>query len=343
MLEFASAGSAAAMLGAGVLNTNARRPFFDENGHACVIVNGKAVRTNAPASLRYDEWKDIDRKVIAIATDRLTGVADLISGGLVHTLGSVGQTVSLWDRSSDMTPANTSMDGVSKGEEDAITFETQSVPVPIIHKDFRLNMRRLEASRLMGEGVDTITAQTAARLVAEKSEDMLFSGDAIKVDGATIYGYRTHPHRNTVDLAENWDATGTTGQDILDDVQAMLAAARADRYFGPFTLYIPGAYQGALDADFAPASGDTRTVRQRIMQLEGIAAIKVSDRLTANNVILVQMTADVVDMAIAQDVTTVQWDVDGGMVKRFKVMAVWVPRVKSDHDGKSGVVHLRPA
>lgn len=345
----ANIGSAHAAVGmlpidpnTGMINTNAMRRFIDSQGASCVLnASGEKVHTNAPALLRYDEWKDIDRRVIAVATQRLVGIADLIGRGLTHSLGSIGVTVAQWERSSDMTEAEADMSGISKGEEDTPAFELQYVPVPIIHKDFRVNIRRLEASRRMGEAIDTVASDIASRRVAEKSEDMLFAGLPIQVDGGTIYGYTTHPHRNTVDLTLAWDDPSITGQEIVADVEAMLASARADNYYGPFELYIPGTYEGVLDRDYAYASGDNRTIRQRIMQLSGIAGITVADRLADDNVLLIQMTSDVVDLAIARDVNTVQWQVDGGMQERFKVMAVWVPRIKSDFDGKSGIVHLR--
>lgn len=334
-------GSASRTLGAGLLNVNRLRPYIDANGDVRVAVgNGRSMRTNAPAMLQYDEWKDIDRKVTEIATDRLVGIADLMSKGLVHTLGSIGLTVSLWENSSDMTPAQVSMSGVARSAKDAVQFESQQVPVPIIHKDFTVNVRRLEASRMFGEGVDTIQASIAARKVSEASEDMLFAGHATKVDGSTIYGYTTHPDRNPVDMSKQWTASDKTGAEIIADVQGLLTAARADHFYGPFCLYIPGEYEGVLDNDFSGTSGDIRTVRERIMQLSGISEIKVADRLSNHNVILVQLTTDVVDLAIAQDITTVQWQEMGGLQQEFHVMAVWVPRVKSDFDGQCGVAHL---
>lgn len=343
MLDTSSArvDSAFNMLGLDRLNTHARRPFVDRDGRPRVLnANGVKLHTNAPALLQYDEWKDIDRTVIAVATDRLVGIADLISKGLTHALGSIGQTISLWDKSSDMTQAAISMSGVTKGEKDTPAYETAQVPVPIIHKEFSFNLRRLAASRIHGESLDVTAAALASRVVSERSEDMLFSGAAIVVDGGTIFGYLNHPQRNTVALAEQWDNPATTGQDIYEDVEAMIVAIRADNYYGPFTLYIPGTYEGVMDRDFAPGSGDIRTVRQRIMQISGIKEITVVDRLPNHNVVLVQLARDIVDLAIAQDITTVQWSNDGGMSEEFKTMAIWVPRVKSDFDGRSGVAHL---
>lgn len=335
--------SPSAFFAANRLQPNANRPFLDKNGEPCVMVNqgGKVIKMRANAALlRYDEWKDIDRQVIGIATQRLVGIADLIGRGLTHSLGGLGVSMALWQTSSDMTEANVSMSGATRGEQDTMAFDTAGVPVPIIHKEFRLGIRRLEASRRMGESLDTLQAAVAARVVAEKSEDMLFGGLPIVVEGQTIYGYTTTPNRNTVTMGTPWDSLPQTenGQ-IIEEVNAMLAAARADHFFGPFVIYIPAHYEAKLDEDYREA-GDQRTVRQRIMALSGIGEIKVADRLNGDNVLLIQMTKDVVDLAIGQDVSTIQWNVQGGMIEEFKVMACWAPRIKSDFDGHSGIVHL---
>lgn len=331
---------------AGKLNVFNNRPFIDDDGESKVLQfnaagEARKVRTNATALLRYDEWKDIDRTVIEAATQRMVGIADLRSRGLEHPLGSIGQTISLYQTSSDMTEANISMSAITRGEKDTPAFGTAMVPVPIVHKEFGFELRRLEASRIFGEGLDTTAPRMAGRLVAERSERMLFNGANIVIDGNTIWGYTTHPNRNTVDLTENWNAVGKTGEEIYADVAAMIAANRADMHYGPYVLYIPGAWEGSLDNDYR--ANDERTVRERIMALQSIAGIEVADFMPANNAVLVQMTNDVVDLAIAQDITTVQWQLMGGMQEEFKVMAVWVPRVKSDFDGRSGIAHLRAA
>src|SRR5262245_33741 len=107
----ASVGSANALVGAR-LDVMSRRPFIGEDGQFYVYqgrFNAKTgqteivgrMRANATALLQYDEWKDIDRTVIQAATLRMVGINDLRSAGLTHGLGSIGMTVSLWDRVSD--------------------------------------------------------------------------------------------------------------------------------------------------------------------------------------------------------------------------------------------------
>lgn len=337
----------------GRINVHASRPYIDPSRdyESRIVVNNggvaSSIAVNTPAMLQHDEWRDIDRTVREVATLRQVGLADLRGAGLIHNLGSIGLTISQWDRSSDMTPANVNMSGVTAGEEDTPAFATEQVPVPVVHKDFRLNVRRLEASRRFGESLDVTAASIAGRLVAEASESMLFSGRPIQVEGGVIYGYTNHPNRAQVDMDTVWTTASVTA--IFDDVQEMLEEARARRHYGPYTMYIPGAYEGLLDEDYVigdPSAGLTngsRTLRERLLALSGLQAIRVADFLPADNVVLVQMTRDVVDLAIAQDISTIQWSVQGGMQDRFKVMAVWVPRIKSDYDGRTGVVHLRPA
>jgi uncharacterized linocin/CFP29 family protein len=350
VLDNPNAALGGANFGGSRLQTHARRPFIGKDGLSYIphfdTNSGKwgKIRVNATALLQYDEWKDIDRTVIEIAVQRMTAVNDLRGAGLEHNLGGIGATLSLWDRSSDMSPAAITMDARNRSQMDTPAYATQMVPVPVVHKDFNIEARRLEASRRFGESIDTTAAAIAGRVVAEATETMLFSGASINVDGNTIYGYLTHPDRNQVTLTTPWSSLdGTAGANvaILSDVLAMVTASRVARFYGPWVLYIPSGYESKMDEDFkGGTSSDTRTVRQRLMAVEGLTAIRVSDFLPANNVVLVSLNKEVVDLAVGQDVTTVQWSNNGGMSEEFKVMAVWVPRIKSDFDGRSGITHL---
>jgi uncharacterized linocin/CFP29 family protein len=311
------------------------RPFLGKDGRSYVVVNGQKLAINAPAALPVDAWRDIDRAVIEVFTERIQARADLP----VYPLGSVGVTTSEWDRQSDMTKADVNMDGSTAGEEDTVNFDTQATTIPVTHKDFRLNWRRLEAARRLGIALDTAQARIAARIVAETNEDLVLYGSAVKIGTAVIHGYTTFPSRNSVD-SEQWTAVGKTGSEIVGDVQAMLAAARADNRHGPFVLYIPGEYETRLDDDYAPGTSDDRTIRERIMQLSGLSRITVLDRLTNHNVLLVQLDRETADWAEGQGITTLQWDVKGGLQPQYKVMTVGGPRMKSDYDGRCGIVHL---
>lgn len=287
--------------------------------------------------LRKEEWLALDSAVIQVATERLNGVADLISRGLNTNIpNGLGTTVFQWEDMSDMTAANINMDGVTEGERDRVTFGLNSIPLPIVHKDFYLSRRVLEASRTTGQPLDTTMAEVAGRKVAEQLENILFNGaSALTFGGGTLRGYTDHPNRNTIATTTSW--TTDTGENILIDVIAMLDAAHADFMFGPYVLYMPTDHFTAFQRDFKVNSD--KTIMQRVLEIPTLEAIKISDQLPADNVLLIQLTTDVVKMISGLQPTVVQWETQGGMRVHFKVMAIMVPRIANDHELKSGIVH----
>ena len=304
--------------------------------------NAAALRTNT--LLNKDEWIQFDQVVIDVARQRLNGVADVINAGLTFGLeDALGVTQVEWEVMSDMTAAQQSMDGITRGERDRVDFTLKNLPVYITHKDFGLSLRHLRASRRMGQPLDTTQAAIAARLLADKIESSLFNGPGITVGTSTAYGYLNHPNINAITYSgtgELWDAPGKTGQEIMDDVMSMINALHADNFFGPYNLYVPGDYWVKLQNDFKVESD--RTILERLLAIEGLKAIKPIDFLPADTTVMVQMTSDVVDMVIGEQVQTVQWESEGGFMAHFKVMAVMVPRVKADYDGRSGICKGTP-
>ena len=299
--------------------------------------NVNALRTNDV--LLYDEWKEIDTAVIKAAQERLVGIADLQSRELTYNVNGLGKTVLASQTMSDIEDADISMDGVTRGQRDRPEFDIGYLPLPIIHKDFSFSIREINESRNGNAPLDTTTAELAARKVAEKAEELLFQGSgSYTFGGGTLYGYVDAPNRNTVTLSTNWDASAATGETILDEVRAMKQASIDDSYYGPWVLYVPTNYETVLDDDFK-ANSD-KSIRQRILEISGIQDVKVADKLADDNVILVQMTSDVVRVVEGLPITTVQWDTEGGMQVNFKVMAILVPQIRADQEGKSGLVHL---
>jgi len=337
-----ASGSVAQRLLASNGNVAALRPWIGEDGRAYITQNQgnkDVARLAANATLRKDEWKEFDQAVLRAARERLIGTTDLTSRGLGYRVGNgLGKTVLEYEDMSDMEDAHISMAGETRGENDRPEFDLNYLPLPIIHKPFQINIRNLNASREVGQSLDTTMAEQAARKVAEKIEEILFTGaSAFTYGGGTIRGYTDHPNRNTVSLTGNWDESAQSGEDILADVLSMKQAAIDDRHYGPFMLYVPTNYDATLDGDFK--SNSDKTIRQRIREVDQIIDVKVADKLTDDNVILVQMTSDVVRMVEGLNVTTVEWQSEGGMIFHFKVMAIMIPQIRADQDDRSGLIH----
>jgi len=305
---------------------------------ARLLANGmdiSALRTNDV--LLYDEWKEIDKAVLKAYQQRLAGIADLEARDLTYDIpNGLGKTVFAYQNASDIEDASISMDGITRGQRDRQKYNISYLPLPMIHADFSFSIREIEASRNGNMPLDTAMAEAAARKVAEKIEEMLFQGaSTYTFGGGVIYGYEDFTSRNSGSLTGAWSASAVDGEEILDDVLTMKQALITDRRYGPYALYVPTGYETALDDDFK-ANSD-KSVRQRIQEVSGIEIVKVADFLTANKVVMVQLASDTVRLINALDVTTVQWETEGGMKVHFKVMAIKVPLLQADQDGRCGI------
>ncbi|KKN15744.1 hypothetical protein LCGC14_0982970 [marine sediment metagenome] len=300
-------------------------------------LNINALRTNA--TLRKEEWLQFDTVVVETARDRLIAVDDLLSRSLVLPLkNAMGTTVIEWETLGKMRAAEVNMDGITRAAADRPNYESVTLPIPITHENFQFNIRALEASRRLGNTLDTTAVMESTLQVVESLEDQLFNGVSITFANSTIYGYTNHPNRNQVSLPAAWDSSGITGELIVADVLSMIAAAHVDRMFGPYVIYVPTAYWIPLVDDFK-AQGD-RTTLERILAIPNIDAVKVSDRLTADNILMIQMTKNVIDMVVGMQPTLLEWSGEGGLQSFFKVMAIMVPRPKATQTGQSGIIHM---
>ena len=341
----------------GQLNFGSMRPFIGKDGNAYVtIYKGgnpsdannyvtKVINTNA--TLRRDEWKQLDEALLVASRYRLGGVEDLISNGLTFQLGNaMGTTMLEWHDVSDSMEATVTMDGITRGNGDRPKFQHNYLPIPIIHSDYEVNARVLAASRSLGNPLDTTMAEMAARRVQEKLENMLFTDTAYQF-GETdsrgqnkIYSYVNHPDRNLVNLSIPWDHSAITAKGILQDVQEAKAASIAAYHYGPWMLYVPTAYETRLDDDYDVEGSNLLTIRERILKIGGIKGIKVVDTLATDNVLLVQMTPDVVRLVQGLGLQNIEWQVEGNFLTKFKVLTIAVPQIRSDQAGKSGIVHI---
>ncbi len=307
--------------------------------------NYEKIQVNA-ATLRRDEWKLLDEAVIKVARERLVGIEDLRANNLVYRLGNaMGTTILEWHDVGESMEAAMTMDAISRGRGDCPTFQYNYIPIPIIHVDYEINARVLAASRNLGNPLDTIAAEQAARRVAEFLEDMLFTdttysyGETDSRSRNSIYSYVNFPDRNEVVLTENWDAPGKTGAEIIDDVLNCKKASIAKNHYGPWMLYIPTDYETAIDKDYDATTPGT-TIRERIMKISGISGIKVVDRLADDNVLLVEMKSDTVRLIDGTPLQNVQWGTEGNFVTKYKVLTIQVPQIRSDRNEQCGIVHL---
>lgn len=334
-------GSVAAALMANNFDIGMLRPWA-ENGRSFVSVNRGGVLVpelsiNA-ATLRKDEWIQLDEAIVKAAKPRLRAVADLRGAGLQYSIpNGMAKTVLQTETQSDINEAEVSMDGLRESRHDRPQFDLTNLPLPIIHKDFHFSARQIAASRNGGSPLDTSTAELAARRVAEQAEQMLIGTTSYPYAGGTIYGYINHPNINTKDVTDPTES-GWTPATTVNEVLDMRKKSQDDYHFGPWMLYCSPSWDVYMDDDYSTQKGDL-TLRERLRRIEGIQDVRTLDYLTGYKLVLVQMTADVARMVVGMDITTVQWETHGGMMLHFKVMAILVPQIRADYNGNCGIVY----
>lgn len=339
-----ASGNVAQRLLASNFDPRVLRPYLGKDDRPYITRNmgGKeiAIPTNN-ATLRYNEWKLLDDAIIEASRPRLMLVNDLRSRGLTYNIpNGMAHTVLMTERQGDITDAAISMDPHRRADADLPEVDLVNLPLPVIHKDFFLTARQLAVSRNNGSPLDTSTAVMAARKVAEQAEQLaLGTLGTFAFGGGTIYGITNFPQRITKIMASPVSSPYTPDETVRD-LLAMKQASVDKFHYGPWILYVSPAWSQWLDDDYAKSGWNTGiTLRERLKKIDGITDIKTADYLTGYQMVLVQTSVGVIREVIGMDMTTVQWESEGGMRLNFKVMAIMVPQIRADINGNTGIVH----
>jgi hypothetical protein len=291
--------------------------------------------------MRYEEWVEMDRLTTVNFHEPLVGVADLRSAGLIRQV-SVGSTLVTYSRTSGMGPPNFAMNPLMDGERQRMDFGLAGIPVPCAFIDFQLSMREIDASRRLGEGLDVSQAAEAAYQIGKAYEGLLFKGTpAIAIADRvgtlnTIYGYKTHPDRNTGTAAGDWGDASNGYKNVVNTIEAMKAALRLDGFPGPYWLYVNNTNWTDLGAVNTTTD---RRVLENISTDRSLAKIQVSWELDSGELVMIDPKSRAVQWVEAFSVRPVEWDEKGGLGTNYRVIGIAAPLVKSDADGHSGIAH----
>lgn len=325
------------------------RPFVGSDGRSYVTRNvghkadGTPILQNAyspnPALLRKEEWTLLDQTVIRVAKERLSAWGQLVSAGSTYNIpNGLRVPILQHQRVSDITPATVSFDGLRRSERDRPQYDLQGLPLPIIHKDLSFSLRELEISRNGSSPLDLTSAELAARRVAEEVEKMTLGIDAgFSYGGYSIYGFTNYPDRITTTMT-NPESSSWNPQKTVDEMIKQKDLARAAKFYGPFFVFASGDWERHLDRDYSSAYGNM-TLRDRLARIKGFVGIETHDYLTGYQMGIVQVTPDVARAVTGMQLTTLQWEENGGMEVNWKIMCIMVPQLRSDLNGNTGIVH----
>jgi hypothetical protein len=286
----------------------------------------------------------LDRAVVEVGLERLTFVADIMAAGLTYTLTDPLSVTQLeWYTANRTGAAKRTMSPSARGENKLPDRLPSRLPVYLTTDNFELDIRTLKQSQRVGLPLDTALIKDCTRSVNEAIEDAAINGattldgQELKVAGYAAPGLINAPGAEAEVLTLAAWETAPVGATVFAETQLMLAKLRANKKFGPYRMYLPTTVGAALSGDYSAAKGDN-TITERLLKIEGLQAIRTADLMPATKVAIVQMTSDVIDMVVGQRPTVIPWTSLDGFTFHNLVMAIMIPRVRSDYNGDSGVV-----
>ena len=296
----------------------------------------------------------IDNALVEVGLQRLTLVQDILDAGLTYPLTDPLAVPYLeWYSSNRTGAAQRTMTPAARGENKMPIMTPNRLPIYLTTDRFEIDIRTLKMSQRVGMPIDTTLAKQCMRAVNEAIEDAAINGATtldgqdMKVGGYSAPGILNAPGAETQALtAAAWSPAHPVGSTIFAQVQSMISLLQGNRKYGPYRLYVGTGISNALDGDYSTSTNQITTIRQRLLQIESLQAIRTADLMPGGTAVtdpigakiaLVQMTSDVIDIVDGQRPVVIPWTSLDGMVFTNLVMAIMIPRVRSDYDGNSGI------
>jgi hypothetical protein len=299
----------------------------------------RGVLSNAPATLRRDEWKLFDDAVVTTARAETRIWDDLQNAGLGRNIpNGMSKTVIQGQSIVPSGNAQLSMDGISEAKRDRPVHDLMNLPLPIAHADFSFTARELAVSRNGGDGLDVTQAEEATRQVMQLIEGLTVGTLAsYTYGGGTIYGLTNHPDRTT--FTPTLPTTpGWTPNVLVNEILSAIQDMSTIFFRGRFGVYFSPDWDEYLDNDYSAAySGDT--LRTRLGKIANLSFIRRLDYLPAFSILLVDMNRRTIQAITGMRLTTLQWESHGGMQFNFKVMGILVPWIRANANGDTGIAH----
>lgn len=312
---------------------NARRQHEAEHLQMQARFGTNLLVGNATA-LPKDVWGIWDTDGIMIQRDVLAVYNDLVS---VSKSMPLGKLLHYFQRVSDNSEVNISLDGRSKARNDQPEFDYVGTPLPIVDSNFGFGWRQMLAAQTEGVSLDSGARINATRKVAEKLEDIVLNGDSsVVVDGAQLYGLRNHPKRITRSTGST--LASTTGANWVTEIVACVKALQGKNFYQPPTIYLNyGDWYYATTTEYT--AGYPKKIIDVVREC-GIANIVPASKVPANNILAVVKSQEFIQLLNGMPLMTrAQARHNPEDDYNFVVMAASALEIKYDVNDQCGVVH----
>lgn len=307
----------------------------DESWRSIRALNEQFIGNASPIGL--DAWRRIDARGAMLQRDILAVFNRLARASTTPV--EVGDLVSFYPKISDSGDVSVSMDGRGGGRGDQAVINFSGTPIPIIHSEASFGWRQWQ---VMTKGGGLQSADSLAnnlRKVAEKLEDMVINGlSSIVVGGATIYGLKTFPDRNSGTYGA-FNLNGGTAANWLTAFTTTLQSLISDNSFGQATVFVNYSdwfYAGVTDYGAAYPG----KIAQNMLAIPGVKEVIPCSKLAANDIIAVNNidSGEWGSILTARGMTTIPKNrLNPEDDYTFQVQAITAPQFRSDANLRSHI------
>lgn len=295
--------------------------------------------TNADGTLRHEDFMTIRDRIVEVRRRSLNGIEDLMGAALTFDAALSDQLVG-FENLNEFQEAEQDMNPNSYQNNDTV-FSESYVPNPITHQSFSVPWRQ--------QGFDykrSLGMRESIRQVAERLENTLFNGNSdivIRFNDTNfpIYGYTNHPNRGQGTISDWTD--NTNNDKIVDETVEQIGkmwAGQGGVRDNSVMMYVANDIWTLFQKDYRKGF-PSKTIKDRLMDITQINNIKPAEKLADGQVVLVEMDARTIELAVASDIITVPHLKTNPMQPQvLTTYAAMVQQIKVDSNSQTGIRHL---
>lgn len=300
--------------------------------------NGLQKDITVNGTLRHEDFLTIQDRIVEVRRRALNGIADLQAAGLSFSV-DIGEQLVGFENVNEFSEAGQEMNPNSYDNNDTVLTESYA-PNPVTHSSFSVPWRQqgFEYKRSLG-------MTESVRQVSERLENTLFNGNTgivVNFNGSNhpIYGYTTHPDRGTGTISD-WTSAANVEKIVPETIEQIgqMWANQGGVMNDSVVMYVANDIWNILQKDYkAEVSG---TIIDRLRMIAQIRDIKPAEKLANGQVVLVEMEARTIELAVASDIIVVPHQKTNPMMPQvMTTYAAMVHQIKSDSNGNTGIRHL---
>lgn len=316
-----------------------------EQGFAGVPLPG--MTGNASSPVPYPVYAEMDAQTKSIMLDPNVDVLlnDLLP--LARPL-NIGKMVHQYRQSGDGGAVTTSMSGLEPIPNDQTGYKFDSAIIPVHQSGYYREWRELAGER--SEGWDSLLDDQAAstRTVRERMANYLLDGtDGLSFKGVESYGIRNGANTVKATIGIDLTSTATTPDAVRNEFIRLRDIVRRDnRVSHGLTVYISPEIASTMDRYYVIDGQVTasRTLRQELLSLEGITAIKELAGLVGNELVMGVLSQEFIVPLVGQAVSNLALPRQTPFARhQFLVWSAMGLEIRADYAGRSGWLYASGA